>query len=110
MSRSERDRLGDIEAAIAKVNEFRPSLQGEYAEMAVSAILREIGVIGEAVNYLPAELLAQRPEVQWRNIANMRNFLVHEYFRIDRSVVEDVIANDLESLSLAVQVLLADLD
>lgn len=50
MTRSAQDRLTDIQAAIARVYGYRPSLQGEHSEMAVSAILREIGIIGEAVN------------------------------------------------------------
>ncbi|MBY0442633.1 MAG: DUF86 domain-containing protein [Mycobacteriaceae bacterium] len=49
--------------------------------MAVSAILREIGVIGEAVNALPETIIAARPEILWRQIAAMRNFLIHEYFQ-----------------------------
>jgi len=36
----------------------------------------------------------------------MRNFLIHEYFNIDEAVVEDVIANDLDPLSVAVNELL----
>ena len=74
--------------------------------MAVSAILREIGVIGEAVNSLPEAVIAKRPEIAWRQIAAMRNFLIHEYFKINEAVVEDVIANDLDPLSVAVYALL----
>jgi uncharacterized protein with HEPN domain len=36
----------------------------------------------------------------------MRNFLVHEYFNIDPAAVEDVITNDLDPLSTAVNALL----
>lgn len=50
MSRSARDRLTDIQTAIAKVYVYRASLRGDHSDMAVSAILREIGIIGEAVN------------------------------------------------------------
>ncbi len=46
MTRSAQDRLTDIQTAIAKVYAYRPSLKGEHSEMAVSAILREIGIIG----------------------------------------------------------------
>ena len=46
------------------------------------------------------------PEIAWRQIAAMRNFLIHEYFNIDEAVVEDVIANDLDPLSVAVNELL----
>jgi hypothetical protein len=42
----------------------------------VSAILREIGIIGEAVNGLPEDVTAKRPEIAWRQTAAMRNFLV----------------------------------
>lgn len=106
MTRSAQDRLTDIQTAIARVYAYRPSLKGEHSEMAVSAILREIGVIGEAVNSLPEAVIAKRPEVAWRQIAAMRNFLIHEYFKINEAVVEDVIANDLDALSVAVNALL----
>ena len=77
--------------------------------MAVSAILREIGSVGEAVNALPEAVTAQRPGIAWRQIGAMRNFLIHEYFNIDEAVVEDVIANDLDPLNTAVKALL-DID
>jgi uncharacterized protein with HEPN domain len=92
VTRSAQDRLTDIQTAIARVYAYRPSLKGEHSEMAVSAILREIGVIGEAVNSLPEAVIAKRPEIAWRQIAAMRNFLIHEYFKINEAVVEDVIA------------------
>ena len=110
MSRSARDRLTDIQTAIAKVYAYRPALRGEHSEMAVSAILREIGIIGEAVNALPEAVTAKRPEIAWRQIGAMRNFLIHEYFNIDESVVDDVITNDLDPLNLAVAALLDDLN
>ena len=74
--------------------------------MAVSAILREIGIIGEAVNALPEAVTAKRPEIVWRQIGAMRNFLIHEYFNIDEAVVEDVITRDLDPLTIAVTALL----
>lgn len=106
MTRSAHNRLTDIQSAIARVYGYRPSLQGEHSEMAVSAILREIGIIGEAVNALPESVIAKRPEIAWRQIAAMRNFLIHEYFNINEAVVEDVIANDLDPLSVAINALL----
>ena len=106
MTRSAQDRLTDIQMATARVYAYRPSLKGEHSEMAVSAILREIGIIGEAVNSLPDAVIAKRPEIPWRQIAAMRNFLIHEYFNINEAVIEDVIANDLDPLSVAVNELL----
>ena len=108
MSRSLTDRLLDIQHAIRRARTFRDALDGANAEMALSAVLREIGVIGEAVRALPDDVTARQPHVPWRQIAGMRNFLVHEYFNIDKTVVEDVIANDLEPLAEVVVPLLAE--
>ena len=110
MSRSARDRLTDIQTAIAKVYAYRASLRGDNSDMAVSAILREIGIVGEAVNALPEAVTAKRPEIAWRQIGAMRNFLIHDYFNIDENVVDDVITNDLDPLNLAVAALLDDLN
>lgn len=38
------------------------------------------------------------PEVNWRSIANMRNFLVHEYYQVDSEVVWSVIHEDIVEL------------
>lgn len=66
-------------------------------EVAVSAILREIGIIGEALNALPVDVTTKRPEIAWRQIGAMRNFLIHEYFNIDEAAAEDVISTKSEN-------------
>jgi len=56
---------------------------------------------------VPAKLREKEPAVPWRNIAAMRDLLIHRYFRIDMNRVWDVVENDLASLESAVQRLLA---
>ncbi|WP_343601143.1 hypothetical protein [Mycobacterium sp.] len=63
--------MTDIQTAIAKVYECRSSLKGQHSDMAISAILREIGIIGEAVNALPEDITAKQPEIARRQIAAM---------------------------------------
>ncbi|MDM7911624.1 MAG: DUF86 domain-containing protein [Methanotrichaceae archaeon] len=46
-------------------------------------VIRRMEIIGEAVKYLPENLRAGHPEIMWREIAGMRDVLVHRYFEVD---------------------------
>lgn len=54
------------------------------------AILQQLTVIGEAVKRISAEFRDQHPEIPWRNIAGLRDNLVHEYDHIDLDTIWDV--------------------
>lgn len=68
-----------------------------------SATLREFIVIGEAIANLPDELKNQFPEIGWRLIKDFRNFIVHEYFGIDSSIVWDAVKLELPELKMLMQ-------
>lgn len=53
--------------------------------MAEDAIERNLQIIGEAANHLPAEVADAHPEIAWPQIRGFRNILVHQYFGIDSS-------------------------
>ena len=63
-----------------------------------SATLREFIVIGEAISSLPDDLKDQFPDISWRLIKDFRNFIVHEYFGIDSSIVWDAVKLELPEL------------
>lgn len=105
MSREPGERLGDINAAIRRCNDYRRELDAgdsTLAAMAFDAILRNLGVIGEAVKSLPDDFTSQHPEVPWPAIAGLRNVIVHEYFRIDAAVITDILDNHLPALEEAI--------
>ena len=66
--------------------------------MAVDAVVRELEVIGEASNNLSEEFREKRPDVFWRRMKDMRNFLIHEYFGVNTKIVWDTCKNDLPIL------------
>lgn len=47
------------------------------------AIIRRLEIIGEAVKNLPSSFRAQNEGIPWKQIAGMRDILIHEYFDVD---------------------------
>jgi len=63
-----------------------------------SASIRELEIIGEAVNNVSEELKREYSQVLWQEIRSFRNKIVHEYFGVDHRVVWDIITNELPIL------------
>lgn len=62
------------------------------------AVTRRIEIIGEAVKNLPPTFKEKYPNVEWHEIAGMRDKLIHHYFGIDMSTVWDTCQKDLPKL------------
>jgi uncharacterized protein with HEPN domain len=71
---------------------FAGFMEDETLQRAYS---RSLEIIGEAVSKLPKDFLEKYKEIEWRNIAGMRNRLIHEYFSVDYELVWDVILNEI---------------
>lgn len=100
MTRPAAERIADILEAISKCETYRAHLTDpDLSQMAFDAALRNIAIIGEAVNHLPDELTRAHPEIDWNAIIGMRHILVHQYFGVDPTIVTDVLDQDLLPLA-----------
>ena len=102
MTRDPGQRLNDITAAIERCLSYRAHMESPdatTASMAYDAVLRNLAVIGEAVKSLPDDLIALSPETPWTSIAGLRNIVVHEYFRVNRDLIEQIVDNELTELA-----------
>jgi uncharacterized protein with HEPN domain len=61
-------------------------------------VIRNIEIIGQAVKGISDGTRALEPDVPWRQIAGMRDKLIHEYFGVDLALVWDVVERELPVL------------
>ena len=59
------------------------------------AIIRRLEIIGEAVKNLPTSFKAKHPDIPWRQMAGMRDVLIHEYFDVDLFLTWKVVKQEL---------------
>jgi uncharacterized protein with HEPN domain len=64
----------------------------------IYAIIRAIEIIGEAVKKIPNEVKRQYPQVPWKEMAGMRDKLIHEYFGVDLKKVWNTVKKDIPNL------------
>jgi uncharacterized protein with HEPN domain len=101
--------LIDITTAIRRILRYtcgvsRSELDANDEKL--SAILYQITIIGEATKRLSQQYRQQYPEIPWREMAGMRDVIVHEYDQLDLDVVWDVVENKLSKLLTLIEPLL----
>lgn len=93
--------LGDIETACQKIARYTRGRDRDSVfadEMRFDAVLHNFHVIGEAVKNLPNEFRERHPEIPWREIAGLRDFVAHAYFALDLGILWDAIENQVPAL------------
>ncbi len=76
-------------------------------EVLKRAITRSLEIIGEATKKIPADFKVKWSSIQWKNMAGMRNRLIHDYIGVNYSIVWDVVRNKIPQLLDQIEDLLA---
>ncbi len=104
--------LVDIETTIHRIHRHTAGMSLEdflSSELVQDAVIRNVAIIGEAASRLSDATTEAHPEIPWRNIAGMRNRLVHDYNGVNLKLVWNTIQNVMPGFLAAVQVILAEL-
>ena len=67
-------------------------------QLVQDGVIRQLEVIGEATKHTSDELKKKHTNIPWKDIAGMRDKLIHAYFGVDLDAVWDTVKKDVPPL------------
>ena len=110
--REYKDYVSDIYDSANKIEKFVEGFSFEEFqkdEKTIYAVIRAIEIIGEAIKNISTPVKNNHKEIPWRDAADMRNKLIHEYFGVNMEVVWKAVKEDIPELKEKMSELLKEL-
>ncbi len=74
------------------------------------AVIRAIEIIGEATKNIPETIRSNYPDIPWKEMAGMRDKLIHRYFGVDFKIVWETITEILPKIKPLMEKVLNDIN
>jgi len=104
--------LKEILDAIEAIESFVQDMtldQFELDDKTSSAVIRKLEIIGEATKNVPTEIRQNYAQVPWKEMAGMRDKLIHFYFGINYNLVWQALKNRLPQIKPVIRQIIEDL-
>ncbi|MCK4621416.1 MAG: DUF86 domain-containing protein [Desulfuromonadales bacterium] len=95
------DYINDIKEAIDDIADFTGGMSFEEFtsdKKTINAVIRSLEVLGEATKNIPSSIRNQYPDIPWKQMAGMRDVLIHNYMGVDLMTVWKVVEDRLPDL------------
>ena len=105
--------LEDIVESTTLITQYtRNKTQSDYEndDLLHDGILRRLEIIGEAVRHLPLDFRQNNPGINWKEIAGLRDILIHDYFGVNEARIWKTLKEDIPVLQEQIKKLLASLE
>ncbi len=112
-SRNNKERLKDILDSTEAILSYTKDLTYEqFAEDRKTnrAVSFELVVIGEAVSRLSEDFEKRYPDLPWREMNAVRNYAVHEYFRLSLPILWQIASVELPQILERLQRIYAEIE
>ena len=103
--------LDDILESIQKIESYISEIAEEEFiadQEKQDAVVRRLEIIGEAVKKIPDDVRDQYSNVRWRQIAGLRDVVIHEYFGVSPALIYKTATSELLVLKLTIQQMIED--
>lgn len=110
--RNEAVYLRHILDAISRIEEYTKNVNYEHFihdPLVQDGIIRQLEIIGEAVKRLSPDLREKYTHIPWRDIAGMRDKLIHDYLGVDVDAVWDTVKRDIPILKMGIEKVLKEI-
>lgn len=105
--------IKDILECIDKIKSFVGEMSFEEFmkdEKTKSAVVRELEVIGEATKNVPERMRREYKDLPWKDMARMRDKIIHFYFGVDYEIVWEVVQKRLPEIKPLIKGMLKELE
>lgn len=104
--RADIDFLSASREAILRIKAYTKELSYEQFLEDIKtqdAVVRNLEIIGEATKNISEELKKKYPQIRWKDLAGVRDKLIHHYFGVNLDIVWNIVKEELPEIVLQLE-------
>jgi len=102
----------DIITFIKRIESYIQDLNFENFrenQLVIDGVIRNLVLIGEASKNLSSEIRKKFSNIPWSEMIGLRNLATHGYFKIDLTIIWDIITKDIPENKQSIQNIFSEL-